>query len=590
MAEKASGRAGAQWGSLGGFVSAVARHAGSSGLWTAGLVAASALLDGAGLLLLAPLLGAIAGGEQGWIQQFAVRILAGAGINDPRSRLWVLLAIFLVLALLRAVVTNRRDVALAALQSGFAEAERNRLVRTLAAAPWPRLVALRHSETTALLSIEVQRLASACSYLIQGSVQVVLLAVQTIVALLLAPALAAAALAMLVVGTFVLAAGRQRIHGLGEGFVKANQAMMASAAALLGGLKSAVAQNSQHAFVAEFEATQAILCNHQLAFAGRQARGRMTYSVVSALLAVALVVIGVGLLAVPAAVLLTLILVFARMGPPAQQLYQNAQAMMFAVPAFEAVRRTEQSLVAPETSENGASFRPPEGPIELSSVTYLHAGGGGVRDVSLVLSPGSFVGIGGPSGAGKTTLADLFVGLLEPQAGSICVGGVALRGAARKGWAECVAYVTQEGFLFHDTVRRNLLWGAAANTSDADVAAALGLVGADKLVARLDQGLETVIGERGAMLSGGERQRIVLARAILRRPRLLVLDEAASAIDAASEAELLNRLKALDPRPTILTISHREESLARCDVIVRVESAKVTAIDHKIASISRQSM
>lgn len=133
----------------------------------------------------------------------------------------------------------------------------------------------------------------------------------------------------------------------------------------------------------------------------------------------------------------------------------------------------------------------------------------------------------------------------------------------------------QDGFLFHDSVRRNLCWGAAA-INDAAIAAALALAGADTLVAQLPQGLDTVVGERGALLSGGERQRLALARALLRRPRLLVLDDAANAIDAAGEAALLARLAALDPRPTIVMISHRAESMALCDRVIRVDQGAVT--------------
>lgn len=562
-----------RWDVLRDFAAALAAHAGASGLQTLGLVAAAALLDGAGLLLIAPLLGAITGGAHGWTGRAAARLLAHIGIDHAEPRLWALLGLFLVLGMLRAIAGRRRDVALAALQAGFAEAERIQLIATLAAAPWPRLVRLRHSTVNSLLSIEVPRVASASNYLIQGGVQAILLAVQALVVLVLSPGLAAAGLLMLAAGTLALAAGQRRIQGLGEGFVKANQAMMASAAALLGGLKSALAQNAQHAFVAEFETTQGALVRHQLAFAERQARARMTYSIASALLAAALVAIGFSA-GVPAATLLTLIVIIARMGPPAQQLYQNAQALAFALPGFEAVRRMERDLDPQRTAASACPTPPPEGPIELSNVTYLHPGGGGVRGVDLTVPPGSFLGIGGPTGAGKTTLVDLAAGLIEPQVGTIKVGGTELAGAARRGWGECVAYVAQDGFLFDDTVRRNLLWGAAT-TGDSAIAEALRFVDAENLVSRLEHGLETMIGERGATLSGGERQRLILARALLRRPRLLVLDEAASAMDAASEAALLERFKALAPRPAILMISHREESLRHCDCVIRIEDGAV---------------
>jgi len=249
--------------------------------------------------------------------------------------------------------------------------------------------------------------------------------------------------------------------------------------------------------------------------------------------------------------------------------------MVYTLPSFLAVRALGEQLgeAAGATSPVPS---PPPGPIALDGVTYRHAGGGGVADVTLTVPPGAFVGIAGASGAGKTTLVDLLITLLSPQSGELRVGGVSLHGARATGWRDRLAYVPQEGFLFHDSIRRNLGWGAGA-LDDAALWDALALAGADALVRALPEGLDTVVGERGALLSGGERQRLAIARALLRRPRLLVLDEATNAIDAASEAMLLARLAALDPRPTIVMISHRAESLGVCDQVITIERGAVAS-------------
>ncbi|MEI9805525.1 MAG: ATP-binding cassette domain-containing protein [Pseudolabrys sp.] len=216
----------------------------------------------------------------------------------------------------------------------------------------------------------------------------------------------------------------------------------------------------------------------------------------------------------------------------------------------------------------------PEGPVVFENVSFRHVGDDdpagsvrGVRDISLTIEPGEFVGISGPSGAGKTTFADLLVGLYPPQQGRITVAGMTLDGAALNAWRDRVSYISQDPFLFHDTVRRNLAW-ASAQASEADMWEALSLTGADALVRRMELGLETVVGERGTLVSGGERQRIALARAILRKPRLMVLDEATSAIDVAGELEIFMRLRALIPRPAIVIVAHRAESLALCGRVI----------------------
>ena len=130
-------------------------------------------------------------------------------------------------------------------------------------------------------------------------------------------------------------------------------------------------------------------------------------------------------------------------------------------------------------------------------------------------------------------------------------------------WRDRLAYVTQDPLLFNDTIRANLLWGGV-KADDAGIAAALAATGADRVVSRLSLGLESVVGEDGAMVSGGERQRLALSRALLRRPDVLVLDEATAALDADSEDAVLKALAGLSPRPLILMISHRAESLSVC--------------------------
>jgi ATP-binding cassette subfamily C protein len=142
------------------------------------------------------------------------------------------------------------------------------------------------------------------------------------------------------------------------------------------------------------------------------------------------------------------------------------------------------------------------------------------------------------------------------------------------GWREGVSYVSQDPFLFHDTVRRNLAW-ANPRASEAEMWSALALADAETLVRRMDKGLDSLVGERGALVSGGERQRIALARAVLRRPRLLVLDEATNAIDIPTEQVLLERLAALSPAPTIVMIAHRPESLAQCSVVIRLDAGRL---------------
>ena len=148
----------------------------------------------------------------------------------------------------------------------------------------------------------------------------------------------------------------------------------------------------------------------------------------------------------------------------------------------------------------------------------------------------------GPSGSGKTTLGDLILGLLHPTEGTIFIDERPLSGERVHNWRSSIGYVPQETFLFHDTVRGNLLW-ARRDATEGELWTALELAAASTFVSALPNGLDTVLGDRGIRLSGGERQRIALARALLRKPTLLLLDEATSSLDTETEQRIQDAIE-----------------------------------------------
>jgi ATP-binding cassette subfamily C protein len=273
-------------------------------------------------------------------------------------------------------------------------------------------------------------------------------------------------------------------------------------------------------------------------------------------------------------------LVFARISGPVLQISQALQQFAHTLPAYAEVCQLESELAtAPDRRPClDASVVLAPGAIAFRGVRFRYdesrQSPGAIENLDLTIEPGEFVGITGPSGAGKTTFADLLIGLLEPNEGEITINGTPLRGPTAAAWRDHVSYVVQDPYLFRDTIRRNLLW-ANPHASEAEIWEALAIAEADSLVAAMADGLDTVLGERGTLISGGERQRLCLARAVLRRPWLFVLDEATSAIDVATERKILKRIADLKPRPTVVIIAHRDESLAGCDCILHFESGRL---------------
>jgi ATP-binding cassette subfamily C protein len=269
------------------------------------------------------------------------------------------------------------------------------------------------------------------------------------------------------------------------------------------------------------------------------------------------------------------------------QMSNAVQQFATVLPAYGEVCQLERDLgAAPPHSSSRATTALAPGAIVFRDVSFRYddtrPAAGAIVDLSLTIAPGSCIGVTGPSGAGKTTFADLLIGLLEPQSGEIAVNGTPLRGAAAAAWRDHVSYVVQDPYLFRDTIRRNLLW-ASPQSSEAEIWEALAIAEAHALVAGMADGLDTVLGERGTLISGGERQRLCLARALLRRPWLFVLDEATSAIDIATERKILDRIAGLTPRPTVVMIAHRDSSLSYCEPILRFQAGRPIAIEPAIA-------
>jgi len=221
---------------------------------------------------------------------------------------------------------------------------------------------------------------------------------------------------------------------------------------------------------------------------------------------------------------------------------------------------------------------PVEKVIEMKDITYAYPNTDKLifDHANLTIPVGAAVGIVGTSGAGKSTVVDILLGLLEVRTGSICADGVNVKDNYRK-WIKNIGYIPQMIFMLDDTIRKNVAFGVPEDKIDEQrLWEVLKEAQLDEFIRTLPDGLDTSIGERGIRLSGGQRQRIGIARALYNNPEVLILDEATSALDNDTEAAIMESINRLHGKKTLIIIAHRLQTIEKCDIVYRVEDGKAT--------------
>ncbi len=245
------------------------------------------------------------------------------------------------------------------------------------------------------------------------------------------------------------------------------------------------------------------------------------------------------------------------------------------LPSYEQLVSLRNSADEFEEIQGERIFSRLEHDIELKDLSFTYPGRlQTLTDVSLHLRKGQTVALVGESGSGKSTVTDLVLGLQIPEKGEVLIDGVPLGDWKQNSFRERVGYVPQDPQLFHSTIRDNLLWSFEEAKED-ELWEALKLANAAEFVKELPQGIDTIVGDRGVRLSGGQRQRIALARAMLRKPELLILDEATSALDSESERLIQKSIESVGGNTTILVVAHRLSTIAKADQVYVMRQGRV---------------
>lgn len=547
-----------------------------------GLLLIATVTEALGVVTIVPLLHVAGiGGERPAPGPLGAAVGRAAETLGVELTLPLVLGAFLALGATRSVAVWQRDMQFAALRFDFEVGLRHRLYAAAAAAAWPRLVRQRRSDLVHVLANEVLRAGAGAQRLLQLAVAAAAVLAQFTVALVVSPFVAFAAL---LAGGALLLAGRpllRRSEALGRRMTGAGRALHAGVAEFLGGLKLAKSANAEARYVEDFTRHLRELRRRQIGTVATAATARAIFDGGAAAVLAVLVWVAVRHAGLTPSELVVVAFVFARVTLAARAIPEHLQGLAADLAAWRHASAQERDLRG-EAEADGAPGLPPlplERELTVRGVSFAYDAAPGrpaLADVDLTIPAGALVAITGPSGAGKTTLADLLLGLLAPHAGEILVDGAPLAGGGRRRWRRAVGYAPQESYLLHDTIRANLLW-ARPDAPEADLWRALRLAAADRFVAALPHGLDTVAEDRGARFSGGERQRLALARTLLGEPALLVLDEATSQLDAGTERSVLAGIRSLAGRTTVVAVTHRPALMEIADLVVVLEAGRVTA-------------
>lgn len=546
-----------------------------------GLVVVVAALEAAGVMLLMPLLELLGLGQikaAGNLNAVWRQVFAGVGL--PAS-LEVVLSCFVTLLIAQAALRRVTDYLNARIEADYTVQLRDRLYRAMVHARWLDFTRLRGAHLTQVLTQDVDRLGFAAQQMTALVGLVAMAMVHCGMAALLSLPLTALALGCGLILAACLRPLNRRVQTAAQASQVHRSEMSSAISEHLAGFKVAKSHGrGEHHLQIFTRVTHAIA--DQFMAAHRTFSTSRTFFELSGWVALtAFLYVAVAWVKLPTAQLVLMVFVFTRLLPRIGAIQTSWQRLLQSQVSFETVQKLQAELdaaVEAEPTVAGQPFKLQVG-LQFRQVTFRYGGEdasvrNAVTGLDLSIPARQMTALVGPSGAGKSTVGDLLLGLLSPTEGTVLVDGEVLAGAQLNAWRQSIGYVPQEPFLFHDTVRGNLLW-AKPDATEAELQAVLQAAAAEEFVTRLPQGLDTVVGDRGVRLSGGERQRLTLARALLRRPTLLLLDEATNALDPVNEQLIQQAIERLHGELTLVIIAHRLSTVQNADQVIVLDCGRM---------------
>ncbi|NQX60375.1 ABC transporter ATP-binding protein [Paenibacillus qinlingensis] len=541
------------------------------------------LLDGAGVLLLIPLISlsgvlSISSGSSTLQHIFGF-------LQDMPAKwsLLLLLGAYAGMIISQTLIQQNLNQRNLRILMGFTNNIRMETYRSLLQANWAFFVNKRKSDLINTLTEEISHLVRGTNLLLQLLTSVIFTAIQLGIAFWLSPKITLFVLAAGVIIAFFSRRFIKKSRMVGNETIEIAQSYLGGITDQFNGIKDIKSNSLEASRYAWLRTWCERIVAEQLKMNKLKNTSQTFYKITSTLLIASLIYVSIQLFKAQPSQLLLIVLIFSRLWPRFTGIQSSVEQIASCIPAFQSILRLQ------EDSKNAKEFEDAEKPakrivpmsvnqgIECKQIYFRYNKQEStyqLENIQVQIPANQTTAIVGRSGAGKSTLIDIVMGLLQPEKGQICIDGIPLTSENLLSFRQAISYVPQDPFLFNGSIRENLLMIKPQATEE-EIWEALEFSISAEFVKRLPQGLDTLIGDRGVRLSGGERQRLVLARAILRKTSILVLDEASSALDTENEAKILAALDQLKGKMTIIVIAHRLSTIRNADQVIVVDQGTV---------------
>lgn len=536
---------------------------------------AVSLTGGISIVMLVPMLGLL---EVSTGSASALKFLMLPLQGLPNAvQITVMIGVYFSLIVLKAYLGWLLKIQQSEFLEEYSLTLRQELYHAVSTAKWEQLAAEKQTDTIDLFTSQCSQVSHGVSMIIELLSSVVTAFVSLGIALWLS----------LPVTVFVLILGcgfawvfrhlMKESKYYGDEMIRINRALYYELYSQLRSIKEVRSYGVQKEHAEFFDEISRSAKDAKLKFMRRQAFPSMLYSIAAAGMIAVIFLLCVLLFHIDTARLMVLVYVFTRLWPVFSGSINKITTIQTTVPAYEKLMEALRTLSVERSGQAQALPIQFEKEIEFRNVCFAYQGSGEavLHNVNFTLKKGSITALMGRSGAGKTTIADLLMGFLEPTSGEILIDGIRLSAENLSGWRHDLGYIPQEPLILNATVRENLKRFHPAATQT-EMEKALRKASIWDVVEKLPHGMDTVLGDGGIRLSGGERQRIVLARVLLGNPKLIVMDEATSAMDYESEMAVRNAIRNLNAPVTVLIIAHRLATVRTANYGLVLENGKIT--------------